>query len=192
MSLPEWDRACRSKRERYRQRRRESFGDNDHLAAMVNQLLQATMLIVLTKWTALMPAIPRTSAQLIHDCADGSTGRCAGSPGRRKESSAPGPWAASESGRLVTPPWSRCQSSPNGAAPTSSTDLRRRGGARCSCRTEGRCPARKTRIGTTASARQLVPDAGAREAVPAEGQRACSARRLQNPRRLRQGRRWSP
>jgi glutamate 5-kinase len=147
------------------------FGDNDHLAAMVTNLLQAPLLILLTNVDGLYAGDPNAAnAQLLTTVPmiDGGVAELAGAS---KSALGTGGMASKlKAARLVTASGESVLIA-NGATP----DILDRLFAAEPIGTlflphGGTLPARKRWIGTTAQPRgRLVTDAGAREAVEKKG-----------------------
>ena len=179
------------------------FGDNDHLAAMVTNLLQAPLLILLTVVDGLYPADPATdpTAKLlatvptidaaIVDMAGGSKSTLGSGGMRSKLRAARLATAAGESVIMA-----------NGSRPgVLDAILPASRSARCSCRTAARSPRGSAGWATRPAPRGgLIVDAGARAAVQEKGRsllpigvraasRARSARATSWPCATRKG--WS-
>src|SRR6516164_3876630 len=152
------------------------FGDNDHLAAMVTNLLQAPLLILLTNVDGLYAGDPNAAnAQLLTTVPmiDGGVAELAGAS---KSALGTGGMASKlKAARLVTASGESVLIA-NGATP----DILDRLFAAEPIGTlflphGGTLPARKRWIGTTAQPRgRLVTDAGAREAVEKKGKSLLS------------------
>jgi glutamate 5-kinase len=147
------------------------FGDNDHLAAMVTNLLQAPLLILLTNVDGLYAGDPADPTAQLLTTVPMIDGAVAGFAGPAKSALGTGGMGSKlKAARLVTASGESVIIA-NGAAP----DILDRLFAAEPVGTlflphGGTLPARKRWIGTTAQPRgQLVTDAGAREAVQQKG-----------------------
>jgi glutamate 5-kinase len=147
------------------------FGDNDHLAAMVTNLLQAPLLILLTNVDGLYAGDPADPMAQLLTTVPMIDGAVAGFAGPSKSVLGTGGMGSKlKAARLVTASGESVIIA-NGAAP----DILDRLFAAEPVGTlflphGGTLPARKRWIGTTAQPRgQLLTDAGAREAVQRKG-----------------------
>ena len=150
------------------------FGDNDHLAAMVTNLLQAPLLVLLTNVDGLYTGDPRPTRrrELLDDGA--AHRRRRHGPGRRRRKSALGTGGMRSklrAARLATAAGESVIMANGARAGRARRDLRRPSrSARCSCRTAARCRPGSAGSGYTARPQgELVVDAGAREAVERKG-----------------------